>query len=178
MFMKNKGHLMKEEIKVKDLNYKYNDYGYIFNHSLTALSGLHEAEDNLKCLLDDNSIQICCTLSEQYINSIGVELTGKCLLVGTRDLYSQVDMDGDRTIPDSMMEYIYNGKLEDAYLVDTEDNYYNEAIVYDFNIRSMWCNPYCVKDNKEAKAILMQAKQLANKYNLELKIVQNKSLFY
>ncbi len=166
-----------KEIKVKDLNYKYNDKGYVFNHSLMAYSK-ETIENNLTSLLNDNNVQICCTLKGQYINGIGVELKGECLLVGTRDMCSEIDKDGDRTISDDMVEYVYNGNLEDATLMEVVDNYYNEAIVTNFSVIGMWCNPYCAKSNVEAKEILVKAKQLANKHNLKLKIVQNNSLFY
>ena len=91
---------------------------------------------------------------------------------------SEIDKDGDRTISDDMVEYVYNGNLEDATLMEVVDNYYNEAIVTNFSVIGMWCNPYCAKSNVEAKEILVKAKQLANKHNLKLKIVQNNSLFY
>lgn len=164
-------------MKVKDLNCKYDDKGYVFNHSLVAYNKETKTEDKLISLLNDNSMQICCTLKGQYINGIGVELKGECLLVGTRDMCSEIE-DGDRTISNEMMEYIYNGNLEDATLMEVVDNYYNEAIVTNFSVIAMWCNPYCAKSNREAKEILIEAKRLSAKYNLQLKIVQNNSLFY
>ena len=167
-----------KEIKVKDLNCKYDDKGYVFNHSLVAYNKETKIEDKLTSLLNDNNMQICCTLKGQYINGIGVELKGECLLVGTRDMSSEIDANGNRTISDDMMKYIYHGSLETATLTEVVDNYYNEAIVTNFSVTAMWCNPYCAKSNREAKEILIEAKRLSAKYNLQLKIVQNNSLFY
>ncbi len=45
-----------KEIKVKDLNYKYNDEGYVFNHSLVAYNKETKIEDKLASLLNDNNI--------------------------------------------------------------------------------------------------------------------------
>jgi hypothetical protein len=68
-----------------------------------------------------------------------------------------------------MLQYKHTGKLSDIQLIDA----YGEAIVTKYRVKSIWVNPYATTSNVDARAILMEAKRLAAKYNLELKIVMN-----
>ncbi len=168
----NKG-IMHESTYVSDIAKQYNDEGYIFNHGLNAyvVDTERTIEDNLMNLLNNDKMEICCSYTDKYVGNIGVELEGTCLVALTRDVMSRIDKSNNnkRLIYNEMLQYMYEGDLNNIKLVDE----YGEAIVTKYRIKRLWCNPYKVTSLNEARETLMEAKRLAAKYNLELKIISN-----
>lgn len=170
---------IRDALYVRDIAKQYNDKGYIFNHGLNAFCqdsddncSLSSVEKNLNKILNDNTMEICCSYTHQHVGAIGIELEGTCLLAATSDLSTKIDKDHDnkRIVFEDMLQYVYEGDLNNIRC----DGSYGEAVVTNYNKPAvLWCNPYVVSVPSEAKAILAEAKRIAAKYNLQLKIVMN-----
>ena len=156
-----------EAVYVKDIAMQYNDNGYVFNHGLNAMN-MKDTEENLNNLLNNNNLEVCCSFNNQHVGTIGVELEGTCLIAADRDLMTRL-YNGQRIIFKDMLQYIHSCNLEDIKC----EYWYGEAVVTKYRIKRLWCNPYTSQVPSEAKKVLMEAKRLAAKYNLELTIVMN-----
>ena len=166
-----------EAVYVRDIARQYDDKGYVFNHGLNAFCQdsddnckLSAVENNLNKLFSNDTMEICCSYTSQHVGSIGVELEGTCLLAATTDLNSRIDRENDnkRVVYKDMLQYIHEGSLEE---ISCGDFSYGEAIVTSYKVKRLWCNPYTARCKEEAREILMEAKRIAAKYNLELSIV-------
>jgi hypothetical protein len=169
--------VMHESTYVKDIAIQYEDNnGYIFNHGLNAYVTDTErtVEDNLIDILNNDSMEICCSYTGKRVGNIGVELEGTCMLAMTRDVMSRIDKSNNchRLIYNDMLQYKHTGKLSDIKIIDA----YGEAIVTKYRVKCLWVNPYTTTGTADARTILMEAKRLAAKYNLELKIVMDTTI--
>lgn len=178
MLLKDANGMMRESTLVKDIAKEYNDTNYVFNHGLNAFT-TRSVEENLVDILNNTNMEICCGFNGQYVGTIGVEIKGRCLVAGLKDLNSRKTEEG-RAIYNEYIVDIYEGDLNNITKeINNKDEFYGEAIVTNYEVPAvLWFNPYSADTNQQAKEMLIEARRLAAKYNLELKIVMNNNMFF
>lgn len=119
---------------------------YIFNHGLDAYSS-YGAAKNLKEIINNNKMEICCSFKDQYCGGIGVYVKGKCLAASNTDLYSAFDETGryfeastDMIVSED--EIIYQG-----------NNHHGEAVLTNVEIVGIWTVKECMQQALELQKI-------------------------
>lgn len=122
---------VRRTIYAKDCICDFNDE-YIFNHGLDAYSS-YGAERNLKEIMNNKEMEICCSFKDQYCGCIGIYVKGKCLAASNTDLYSSFDETG------RYFEASTDMIINESEIVYQSNNHHGEAILTDITIVGIWC---------------------------------------
>ena len=112
-----------------------------------GLSGKNKpAHEAIKSLLNNPSLERCCSHVEQKVGHVGVYVTGKVLMASNIDLMSMPTVDGHRGIDISLSGKRTKGIIYSPEQLDTTVFCNGEIIITDMQITGIWAEKEYITD--------------------------------
>lgn len=144
----------KNEVFVRDLDVLEGFDNYIWSHGLNAFNHNNPVE-NANVIIDDPSIEICCSMFGKEVGPLGLYVKGDCKFAAINDLASDIDkVTGLRKVnlsnvherltkPEDIIKYIGRTEYDDT-----------EGIITNIKIVGLWAKKWWIDDDEDNLLII------------------------